>query len=193
MTNRLTQRLYVDSFAPVRSVSPRRPPPACPAPIDPALLVVPMYSRLIAPLLCASALAFACGPFSHSQELEPTPAHAAVDTAGKAVVAALDVRVGSTVELALGVTNAADHRVELRFPRGQTHDLAILDASGREVWRWSAGRMFTQAVQTKLLGTGETTSYAEQWTPPESGTYTVVATLTSDNYPVELRQGFTVP
>jgi hypothetical protein len=152
-----------------------------------------MYSRLIAPLLCASALAFACGPFSHSQELEPAPAHAAVDTTGKSIVATLGVRVGSSVEVALEVANAADHRVELRFPAGQTHDLAILDAAGREVWRWSEGRMFTQAVQTKLLGAGEKTSYGERWTPPTSGSYTVVASLTSDNYPVELRQGFTVP
>jgi hypothetical protein len=157
-----------------------------------------MYSRLIAPLLCASALAFACGPFSHSQELEPTPAHAAsaaVDTTGKQkqIVAALAVRVGPTVELGLEVANAADHRVELRFPDGRTHDLAVLDAAGREIWRWSEGRMFTQAVQTKLLGAGEKTSYRESWRPTASGSYTVVATLASDNFPVELRQGFTVP
>ena len=152
-----------------------------------------MYSRLIAPLLCASALAFACGPFTGSRELEPAPAHAAVDTTRQGVVAALDVRVGSTVEFALGVTNAADHRVELRFPSGQTHDLAVLDAAGREVWRWSEGRMFTQAVQTKLLGADEQASWGESWRPTGSGTYTVVATLTSDNFPVELRQGFTVP
>lgn len=152
-----------------------------------------MYSRLIAPLLCASALAFACGPFSHSQELEPAPAHAAVDTTGQDVVAALDVRVGSTVEFALGVSNAADHRVELRFPDGRTHDLKVLDASGREVWRWSAGRLFTRAVQTKLLGAGERTTYSERWEPASGGTYTVVATLASENFPVELRQGFTVP
>ena len=153
-----------------------------------------MYNRLIAPLLAASALAFACGQLSYSKETEPPAgAHAAVDTTGRDVVASLDVTVGASVEVALNVANAADHRVELVFPDGRTHDVAILDAAGTEVWRWSDGRLFTSAIQTRLLGSGESTTYGERWSPGgKRGTYTVVASLHSGNYPVELRQGITI-
>jgi hypothetical protein len=156
-----------------------------------------MSSRYIAPLLIASALAFACGPLSHSTEVEATPdrpaADAVADTVDGAVAASLVVDVGAEVGVTLEVANAAGHQVELDFADGQTHDVAILDAAGREVWRWSAGRLFTTAVQTKLLGADETTSYVERWAPGEHrGTFTAVATLRSGRYPVELRHGFTI-
>ena len=41
--------------------------------------------------------------------------------------------------------------VELDFPDGQTHDFVVLDAAGSEVWRWSDGRMFTQAHAEQVL------------------------------------------
>ena len=156
-----------------------------------------MSSRYIAPLLIASALAFACGPLSHSTEVEAAPdrpaADAVADTVGEAVAASLVVDVGDEVGVALQIANAAGHQVELDFADGQTHDVAILDATGREVWRWSDGRLFTTAVQTKLLGADETTTYGERWSPDgQRGTFTAVATLRSGRYPVELRRGFTI-
>ncbi|HEY0969477.1 MAG TPA: BsuPI-related putative proteinase inhibitor [Gemmatimonadales bacterium] len=152
-----------------------------------------MYSRFVVPLLCVSALAFACGPRSHSADVPPAAAGATVDTT-EGLAASLDVRTGDEVEFALRVTNATDRRFELTFPSGQTHDVVVLDAAGREVWRWSEGRMFTQAVQTKLLGSEETASYVEKWRPEgRAGSYTVIATLRSSNHPVELRRGFTLP
>lgn len=153
-----------------------------------------MYSRLIVPLLCASALVFACGPLSRSAEVPPGDL-AAADTTFRDLAASLDVAVGREIQFALRVTNATEKRLELSFPDGQTHELVILDAAGREVWRWSRDRMFTSAVQTKLLGAGETTGYTESWTPPEgaAGSFTAIASLRSSNNPVELRHGFTLP
>ncbi len=152
-----------------------------------------MYSRFVVPLLCVSALVFACGPRSHSADVPPATAGATVDTT-EGLAASLDVRTGDEIEFALRVTNATDKRFELTFPSGQTHDVVVLDAAGREVWRWSEGRMFTQAVQTKLLGAEETTSYVEKWKPVgRAGSFTVIATLNSSNHPVELRRGFTLP
>ena len=60
------------------------------------------------------------------------------------------------MSLSLHVTNVADHSLELDFPNGQTHDFVVFDSAGREVWRWSTGRMFTQALQNKLLSSSET-------------------------------------
>lgn len=156
-----------------------------------------MYSRLVLPLVAASALAFACGPRAHSAAEtapaaleQPESAATATDPAG-AVAANLAVDVSGPVELTLEVANASDRRLELSFPTGQTHDLAILDAAGREVWRWSTGRLFTSAVQVRLVGTGEAVSYRERVKPSlPAGSYTAVATLTSSNHPVEVRKGF---
>ena len=161
-----------------------------------------MSSRIIAPLLIASALAFACGPLSHSTEVEATPERPAAEAAGVVadtvgregeVAASLVVEVGDEVAVALAVANAAGKQVELDFADGQTHDVAILDAAGREVWRWSAGRLFTTAVQTKLLGADESATYAERWSPDgQRGSFVAVATLRSGRYPVELRREFTI-
>jgi len=153
-----------------------------------------MYSRLIAPLLCASALVFACGPLSRSAEVPPAEPTVA-DTTVQDLAASLEVQTGPEVEFTLSVTNTTDRRLELGFADGKTHDMVVLDAAGREVWRWSRDRMFTSAVQTKLLGAGDATSYTERWSPPAgaAGSFTVVATLNSSNMPLELRHGFTLP
>ena len=154
-----------------------------------------MHSRLVVSLLCASALAFACGPLTRATEVrgEPAVQRAAADTTTRNVAASLDVQVGPTVKFSLGMANVGDHRVEVDFPSGQTHELVVLDAAGREVWRWSTGRLFTQTVQTRLLSTGESTQFSERWKPGSlRGSFTVVASLRSDNHPIELRRGFTL-
>ena len=152
-----------------------------------------MFSRFLVPLVVAVALAFAYGPQSHSSALPaagvpPSPTSKVPDT----VAAALDVRVGQKVEVALRVTNHTDHRVELQFPNGQTHEVLVLDSAGRPVWRWSQGRLFTQAVQNRMLDAGETVSYVERWEGPpvKGGSYTAIARLNSTNHPLEQRAAF---
>lgn len=152
-----------------------------------------MHSRLVLSLLVASALAFACGPLTRSAATEPAVERAAADTTMDDLASSLAVRVGERVAFDLTTTNVGPHRQELTFPGGQTHELVVVDATGREVWRWSRGRLFTQTMQTRLLGSGESASYSESWTPGEArGSFTVVARLRSDNHPLELRRGFTI-
>jgi hypothetical protein len=84
--------------------------------------------------------------------------------------------------------------MELSFPSGKTHEIVVLDSAGSEVWRWSADRMFTQAVQTRLVAPRETVTYEERWVPPSRpGRYTAVVTLLSANYPIEQRSEFALP
>ena len=109
------------------------------------------------------------------------------------IAASLDVTVGETVKFAFHVTNSSAKRVELRFPSGQTHELVVLDPQGREVWRWSRGRMFTQSMQNKVLGTSDTLTFTETWHPEHPGAYTVVASLLSQNFPTEQRAEFSLP
>ena len=78
-----------------------------------------------------------------------------------------------------------------RFPDGQTHDFAVLDSAGREVYRWGDGRMFTQSLQNRTIEDGETLRIAEHATPSlPQGSYVAVATLRSTNFPVEERVAF---
>jgi hypothetical protein len=105
------------------------------------------------------------------------------------------VQVGrEDVRFALNVTNLGEKRVELAFPSGQTYDFVVSDTLGREVWRWGTGRLFTQALQNKLLGEGDTMAVSERWEPAElHGKYVAVATLHSSNYPIQERVEFVLP
>ena len=162
-------------------------------------------SRVAIALLCAGALAFACGPRTHSEAastaslataapvLQQGSIHARGD--GAALASNIDVKLDREgVRFAFVLTNATKKHVELTFPNGQTHEFVVVDSTGREVWRWSATRLFTQAVQNKLLSSGETMRYSEQWPhPAQRGKYAVIATLNSTNFPVQQRTEFLLP
>jgi len=153
-----------------------------------------MRLRYVLPLLVAAALAFAfASPLpSHSPDSERRPG-ARPRVTGDTIAASLDVKVGEDVKFSFHVTNSSTKRVELRFPSGQTHDVVVLDPQGREVWRWSTGRMFTQSMQNKILGASDTLTFTETWHPDHAGTYTAVASLLSENYPAEQRAAFSLP
>lgn len=151
-----------------------------------------MLARITVPLLVTAVLVFACGPRSQTSLVAARPA-AAADTT---VIAAVRVEAAPgarSVKFALSVTNRTSKRVELNFPSGQTHDFVVLDATGREVWRWSDGRMFTQLMQNRLLEARDMVTYDERWpAPPSAGAYTLVAVLHSDTHPVEKRVNFNI-
>jgi len=163
--------------------------------------------NLLIPLLCLGAVAFACGPRSHSEAslvsvniAKPTTPVLAKQTkqaktphvAKVAPSFAVEVN-GNTVRFALDVTNGTKKTVELTFPDGQTHDFAVLDANGREVYRWGATRMFTQSVQNKTIEGGSTLRISERATPPlPAGSCTAVATRRSSNCPLTERAAFDV-
>ncbi|MGH7711760.1 MAG: BsuPI-related putative proteinase inhibitor [Gemmatimonadaceae bacterium] len=117
---------------------------------------------------------------------------------GPSIVTSLDVRQrGSQVAFTFSITNNAKKRLELVFPSGQTHELVVVDAAGEEIWRWSSGRMFTQALQNRVLSSGDTLTYELFWTPPSGATagstLTAVATLLSENHPLEQKTEFAIP
>lgn len=148
----------------------------------------PTSSRYVLALLVASSLAFACGP--HSQATKPRPRDR---DATPAVASAFDVEMRDGVTFALRVSNESMKHLELTFPNGRTHDFVVLDSTGREVWRWSRGRLFTQPLQNKLLGARQSVVYAESWEPGRlRGAFTAVAILASENFPIEQRVRFTV-
>lgn len=178
-----------------------------------------MHSRFAVPILCAAAIAFACGPRSHAGDSAAAATAAAASPSsirhdnrhsarGPVIASSLDVSVAgartdsaataeksaNAVTLTFHVTNNTDKHLELTFPSGQTHDFVVLDSAGRAVWRWSADRMFTQALQNQLLESGETTTFDGRWEPGAArGRFTAIAMLKSDNHPIESRVEFSLP
>lgn len=147
----------------------------------------PRVLTLLIPLLVITS---ACGPRARSAE----PAARKRVAGGPPVASSLDVRLADEVRFAFHVTNNATKRLELNFPNGLTHDIVVLDEGGREVWRWSAGRMFTQTLQNRVLETDETVSYSGSWRPQAAhGTFVAVASLNSEDHPVEQRVRFSLP
>jgi hypothetical protein len=159
--------------------------------------------KLLIPLLCMGAVAFACGPRAHSEaslvtvslaKSAPTTRKKQTPSAVPKITSSFTVTAEPhALRFSLEVTNVGRKNVELAFPDGQTHDFAVLNGAGREVYRWGAHHMFTQSVQNKQLDGGDTMHVAEQVTtdlPP--GEYVAVATLRSTNFPVQERVAFQV-
>jgi len=108
---------------------------------------------------------------------------------------AVDANAAKDVHFALVVKNVGGKHAELNFADGQTYDFVVVDSTGRRVWQWSNGRMFTQSVQNKQLGGGESIRVSETWKHrgAPAGTYTAIATLKSSNYPSEQHTTFVIP
>jgi len=66
----------------------------------------------------------------------------------------------------LMVTNTGNNTERIDLRSGQRYDF-IVSRDGREVWRWSADKMFTQALTTITLGPDETITFRDRglrWT-----------------------------
>jgi len=64
--------------------------------------------------------------------------------------------------LTLAAASAGPDGETLTFPNGQLFDFAVLQ-DGREVWRWSRGRAFHQAVVQRPLAYGELLVFNVVW------------------------------
>lgn len=147
-----------------------------------------MPNRIIIPLLLAASVAFARGSFAHNEE-KPIVSKQTSDEKEILATTFNVVRPSNdttSLKFALRVVNNTKKMVEIHFPDGQTHDFAVSDSSGKEVWRWSEGRMFTQAMRSKTLKGKDGTVFEETWDPKgQRGAFTAVAILRSENFPVE--------
>jgi hypothetical protein len=161
-----------------------------------------MNHRAVVTIFASAALTAGCAPRArvtsdNETHNRPVGTHAAT-AAGLAVTltqisdAGQSGKAGENVQFALHVTNPGK-RMELRFPNGKTHDFVVLDSKDREVWRWSAGRLFTQTLQTRQLKTGDDVRYEATWTGATPGTYRVVALLNSETLPEQIEQELIIP
>jgi hypothetical protein len=150
-----------------------------------------MPLRLLATLLLALTVGYACSPRGGAHPSEAPVHHRAADA--PPVSSQLAVNVGSDVTFALSVFNESGKKIEITFPNGRTHEIVVKDSQGREQWRWSEGRMFTQTVRNSLVDDGDTLRYEDSWSPAlPPGTYVAVATLNSETHPLESSATFTL-
>jgi hypothetical protein len=156
-----------------------------------------MNRRLVMSTLVCAAIVFACAPRNRVTANEDTTtrklaAPAAISETSHGLAFTLTEAFGeSATTFALEVKNTGK-RTEVRFPNGMTHDFVVLDEKDREVWRWSAGRLFTQALQTKQLKPGDALRYEARWPDARPGTYRVIASLNSATHPQRIEREFDV-
>ncbi|WP_255169657.1 BsuPI-related putative proteinase inhibitor [Natrononativus amylolyticus] len=94
------------------------------------------------------------------------------------------------VRFAFTVTNTGDEPVELQFSDSCKAEF-VLEDEGREVWRFTDGRMFAQVISSETVGPGEEARYEGSWDDPQEGTYTAVAELRAQNRTCEARTDVT--
>jgi hypothetical protein len=104
----------------------------------------------------------------------------------------LEVTVGNDVTFRFTVSNGTGGPVELTFRDGCRADFAVRREDGTEVWRWSEGRMFTQAIGHARLEPGEEAAFEEEWPDPEPGDYTAEAALQVAEHDVRAETPFSV-
>ena len=103
----------------------------------------------------------AAGAQSEGEGSQPTCAASVLAVASLAP--SLEVVVGDEVRFAFEVTNVGKNKRELTFADGRTHDVSVRDSLGREVWRGSDGRIFTQSMQSRVLRARDQLRYEEAW------------------------------
>lgn len=100
---------------------------------------------------------------------------------------------GATVTFTVTISNLGPEPVEITYSDGQRADVALL-ADGDEVYRWSDGQVFTQALGRVTLGPGEVLEVPLEAPalPVEPGTYDLVATTPGDPAPPPVETPVTV-
>ena len=59
----------------------------------------------------------------------------------------------------------------------------VVDSStGREAWRWSAGKGFTQALEERTVPAGGALVFSEKWKPASRGLYLVHGVLVATSH-----------
>lgn len=100
----------------------------------------------------------------------------------------------SEVRFGLHVTNTSDRPIEFTFPTSQRYEFVVRNEAGEEVWRWSEGMAFLQAVSHATLEPGESWDMQAVWDPSDrEGEYTATGRLVAQDRPVEQSAAFRLP
>jgi hypothetical protein len=139
-------------------------------------------------LIYSLVFLFLCGCSNRNNE--ETVSQNVTDEAGKAEVenGKLELQVDVNVidhqaEFIITLTNNTKELKKLEFPTSQKYEIIVTDENDREVYRYSEGKMFTQAFEYALIKQGESIHWQELWeVPNEESKYEVeVSIVASDS------------
>ena len=146
-------------------------------------------------ILTAGLVVLLCG--CAGPQAEPGSTDGTADGSSEGPLAgSLEVNVTDPgVRLTLHVTNTSSRPVEFTFPSSQRYDFVIRRAGdGEEVWRWSDGMMFTQAIAHATLAPGESWDMGAVWEAPGmTGAFTATGVLTAQDRRPEQTVQFRLP
>jgi Intracellular proteinase inhibitor len=99
------------------------------------------------------------------------------------------IHTGGPVTWKLEVENGGPDEVTLGFRSGKNGDVVLMQG-GREAYRWSAAKYFSQALRQEPLKAGERRTYPleEQALSAAPGDYELVAELDSEPAPPPARR-----
>lgn len=139
-------------------------------------------AQRVAGLAAVALLAIAAGCSTSS----PQPASSRnipVPEGGYGVMLAVEGPTGAeadTLRMTLVVFNRSATDLAFQFSSGQRYDFAIIDSTGSEVWRWSEGQLFTQALGSETVAPGGELRYAATYVGElPAGGYRVVGEVTA--------------
>jgi len=103
------------------------------------------------------------------------------------------LRSGHPVTWTLEVHNGGPEAATLVFRSGKDGDVALVEG-GREAYRWSSTRYFTQAMRQERLEAGERKRFPleDKGFSAPAGDYELVAELDSEPAPPPVRRAVTV-
>jgi hypothetical protein len=103
------------------------------------------------------------------------------------------LQTGKQVTWTLEVSNGGPDAATLGFRSGKDGDVALL-RDGREAYRWSSTRYFTQAMRQERLEPGERKTFPleDKGFSAEAGDYELVAELDSEPAPPPARRPVSV-
>ena len=139
-------------------------------------------------VLAAAVVLTACAGPGGGEEPDPDPGGSMVGE----LASSMEVEVtDGAVRFILHVTNTGSGPLEMVFPTSQRHDVVVRTESGEEVWRWSAGRGFAQAITRETLAPGDSWDLEARWTPGDrTGTYVATGLLLAREHEVRQQSAF---
>lgn len=115
-------------------------------------------------ILVASLLGTPAGGCAAQEKAVPKPEfETRIELKNPSGVAAREFPAGAAISFVVTIKNQASAARTLTLPTGQTHDVVVMDAGHKEVWRYSRGRMFAQVIVDLTLKPGESRSYTTTW------------------------------
>ena len=88
---------------------------------------------------------------------------------------------GQPITINLTVFNYTKDTVSFTFTSSQRYDFFV-SKEGKEIWRWSSGKVFAQVIGEEKIKPGESLTYEETYLPKikfSPGTYQVKGVFTS--------------